>query len=78
LQTAKKLSYRERRELEALPARIENLEEEQRTLNGTIADASFYKQPADAIARTLDRLQTVEHDLGDLYARWAALDSRPK
>jgi len=78
LKTAKKLSYRERLELEALPGRIEVLEAEQRTLSGTIADAAFYKQPADAIARTLDRVQRVERDLGDLYARWDALDSRPR
>jgi ATP-binding cassette subfamily F protein uup len=77
-EAAKKLSYRERRELEALPARIEVLEAEQRTLNGTIADSAFYRQPADAIAATLDRLQRVERDLGDVYARWAALDSRPR
>jgi ABC transport system ATP-binding/permease protein len=78
LTAAKKISYRERRELEALPGRIEALEAEQRTLNGTIADAGFYRQPADAIASALDRLQRVEHDLGDLYARWADLDSRPR
>jgi ABC transport system ATP-binding/permease protein len=78
LTTAKKLSYRERLELEALPGRIEELEAEQRSLSGTIADAAFYKQPADAIARMLDRAQGVERDLGDLYARWAALDSRPR
>ncbi len=77
-EAARKLSYRERRELEALPARIEVLEAEQRTLNGTIADSAFYRQPADAIAATLDRLQRVERDLGDLYARWAVLDSRPR
>ena len=78
LTPAKKLSYRERRELEALPGRIEVLEAEQRTLNGTIADAGFYRQPADAIASSLDRLQRVERDLGDLYARWDALESRPR
>ncbi len=77
-ETAKKLSYRERRELEALPARIEGLEAEQRTLNGTIADQAFYRQPADTIAATLDRLQRVERDLVDLYSQWAALDSRPR
>jgi ATP-binding cassette subfamily F protein uup len=78
LKTAKKLSYREHRELEALPGQIEVLEAEQRTLNGTIADPAFYRQPADAIAGTLDRLQRVERDLVDLYSRWAALDSRPR
>ena len=77
-EAAKKLSYRERRELEALPARIEVLETEQRALNAAIADSAFYRQPADAIAAALDSLQRVERELGDLYARWAALDSRPR
>jgi ATP-binding cassette subfamily F protein uup len=73
---SKKLSYREQRELEELPARIDALESEQRTLGATIADPAFYKQPASAIAAALDRTQAIEHELLDLYARWDALDSR--
>ena len=72
----KKLSYRERRELDELPARIEALEAEQRTLGTTIADPEFYRKPAAVIAAALDRTQAIEHELGDLYARWDALDSR--
>jgi len=74
---ATKLSYRERRELEDLPARIEALEAEQRALGGTIADPAFYKQPAAAITAALERAEGIERDLADLYARWDALDSRP-
>ena len=74
---AKKLSYRERRELDALPARIEALEAEQGTLGGTIADPAFYKAPAATIAEALDRVQQIERELADMYARWDALDSRP-
>ena len=51
----KKLSYRERREFEALPARIEALEAEQRALAATIADPLFYKQPAATITAALER-----------------------
>ena len=72
----KKLSYRERRELDQLPARIEALEAEQRALGATIADPEFYKQPAAAITAALDRTQQIEVELGNLYARWDALDSR--
>ena len=60
----KKLSYREQRELDELPARIEALEAEQRTLGTTIADPGFYKQPAAAITAALDRTQEIEHELG--------------
>ena len=72
----KKLSYREQRELDQLPTRIEGVEAEQRTLGATIADAAFYTCPPDEIAATLARAEALERDLRDLYARWDALDSR--
>jgi ATP-binding cassette subfamily F protein uup len=74
--TAKKLSYRERRELDGLPARIEALEAEQGALGRTIADPAFYKEPPAAIAQALERVQQIERELADLYARWDALESR--
>ena len=73
----KKLSYRERREFEELPARIEALEAEQRALGGTITDPAFYKKSAAEITVALERAEWIERNLGDLYARWNALDSRP-
>jgi ABC transport system ATP-binding/permease protein len=73
----KKLSYQERRELDALPARIEALEAEQRALGLRVADPDFYKESAAAaITGALERVQQVERELVDLYARWDALDSR--
>ncbi len=74
----KKLSYPERREFEELPARIEALEAEQRALGGTISEPEFYKQPPATITASLERAAVIERDLGDLYARWDALDSRPR
>ena len=72
----KKLSYREQREFDELPARIEALEAEQRALGATIADPGFYKQSAATITAALDRSQAIERELVDLYARWDILDSR--
>jgi len=72
----KKLSYMERREFDALPAKIDALETEHRTLGDTIADPAFYKQPAAAITAALERSATIERELAELYARWDALDSR--
>ena len=72
----KKLSYREQRELDELPAQIEALEAEQRALGATIADPAFYRQPAAAITAALERTQAIERELLDLYTRWDALDSR--
>jgi len=75
-QGTKKLSYREQQELEALPARIELLEAEQRGLESSIAAPEFYKEPAAAISAALARLQAIKRELGALYQRWDALDSR--
>jgi len=72
----KKLSYREQRELDELPARIEALEAEQRALGTAIADPEFYRQPAAAITAALDRTQAIERELLALYTRWEVLDSR--
>ena len=71
-----KLSFKEQRELEHLPARIEALEAEQRTLNARIAGPDFYKESAEAIRETLARCEAIVRELGDAYARWEALESR--
>src|SRR5207249_1909131 len=52
----RKLSYNEQRELEALPARIEALEGEQRALNDRIAGPDFYKEAPGAIREALARV----------------------
>ena len=71
-----KLTYREQRELQQLPARIQALEAEQAQLNAAVAGPDFYKEPADAIKRTLTRLETLHGELLSAYARWDDLDSR--
>jgi ATP-binding cassette subfamily F protein uup len=71
----KKLSYRDKRELEELPGRIEALEGEQRALSEKIADPDFYKQSAAAINEVLARAEAVERELVALYARWDTLDN---
>ena len=73
---SKKLSYKEQRELEGLPAGIEALEDEQRRLEAAVADPEFYKEPPEAIAQTLARLAELQRELPDAYARWDELDSR--
>jgi ATP-binding cassette subfamily F protein uup len=72
----KKLSYQERRELDAVPGRIEALEAEHRALGDRIAHQDFYKEPAAKIAEALEQVKHIERDLADLYARWEALESR--
>ena len=72
----KKLSYKEQRELDALPERIAALEAEQEQLNARITDPGFYAETADAIHAALARVEGLQAELLDAYARWDELDSR--
>ncbi|HEY2152001.1 MAG TPA: ATP-binding cassette domain-containing protein [Vicinamibacterales bacterium] len=74
--TTKKLSYKEQRELDALPARIEALEVEQRTLAARIASPEFYKEGSAAITEALARVDTLASELTTVYDRWHALEAR--
>ncbi|MCB1824447.1 MAG: ABC transporter ATP-binding protein, partial [Candidatus Competibacteraceae bacterium] len=71
-----KLSYNERRELERLPARIEELEQRQRQLHAATADPAFYKQEAAVVARRLEELRALETELEAAYGRWEELEAR--
>jgi ATP-binding cassette subfamily F protein uup len=73
---AGKLSYKEQRELEALPHRIEVLESEHAQLQSAMASPDFYKESADIIARTMARSAEVEHELLLAYERWDDFESR--
>ena len=74
----RKLSYRERLELEGLPGRIETLEAERARLAATIAGAEFYKESPSAINGVLERAEAVGAELDVLYRRWDELDSKPR
>jgi ATP-binding cassette subfamily F protein uup len=70
----KKLSFKERREMEALPSQIELIEAELRELHATMAGSSFYKQDRGAIAETKSRLDELEQALAVAYERWETLE----
>ena len=59
--------------MEALPARIEALEAEQRALNAKIAGSDFYKEKPDEIKASLARVETLQRELSDVYVRWGKL-----
>ncbi|MEZ5541853.1 MAG: ATP-binding cassette domain-containing protein [Pseudomonadota bacterium] len=69
-----KLSFKDQRELDALPARIEALEAEQAGLQRTVSDPAFYRQDGPLIGTTLARLEAVGAELEACYARWAELE----
>ena len=74
----RKLSYREQQELQQLPERIEELEAEQQRLTTAVGSADFYKEPGETIRQTLARLDALQGEVLDAYARWNELDSRTK
>ena len=73
-ETPKKMSFKERRELEQLPARIEALEAEIGELHQTMANPAFYKRDRDSIAATKALLEEREQELARTYERWESLE----
>lgn len=71
-----KLSYMEQRELESLPDRIHELEEEQGEVHTAMADPSFFKQDGARIAKAKSRLDALGQQLSELYSRWEELEAR--
>ena len=73
---AKKLSYKEQRELEALPERIDALERELADVRAALGDGTLYRtDPARAQALTA-RLPVAEAELEAAVERWAELEER--
>jgi ATP-binding cassette subfamily F protein uup len=73
---ARQLSYKEKRELDALPGAIATLEDEQARLKEEAAAPEFYKSRADRIKTVLARLESVQQDLDKVLERWVELDGR--
>jgi len=71
---AKRLGFREQRELAALPALIEGLEAEQGALQARMGEADFYRQDTAAIGDARRRLEQIAVDLPAAYARWEELE----
>ncbi len=72
----KKLSYKERQEREALPARIQALEDEQRELRSESESLEFYRQPSERIRGVLGRIEQLGPELEAALARWMELEER--
>jgi ATP-binding cassette subfamily F protein uup len=70
-----RLSYRDRKELETLPGRIEVLEVEQKGLHEAMTAPSFFKQSGEIITTATSRLEVLRRDLEELYARWEELEA---
>jgi ATP-binding cassette subfamily F protein uup len=73
---ASKLSFKEQKELEAIPAQIEALETEQAEINTQLADGELYKTKAQLVISLQSRLTEIDSLLEGLLARWEALDAK--
>ncbi len=70
----RKLSNKERAELEALPKRIEVLETEQTALTAKLADSNFFRTGGAEVRQATTRLDEIEKELAVAFARWTELE----
>jgi ATP-binding cassette subfamily F protein uup len=71
----RRLSYKQQRELAAMPEMIQRLESEQLELQAAIADPSLFQGNSERGALALQRLQSLAAELEQAYARWDTLES---
>jgi len=71
-----KLSWKEQRELEALPERIAGLESEQKTLSADLEEAGLYQRDPQAAQNKAARLAAIDDELMNLLERWEVLEAR--
>jgi ABC transport system ATP-binding/permease protein len=69
----RKLSYKEQRELETLPARIEALEHEQREIGDLLADGAIYREEPERAVGLTERMAAIEDELMAALERWEEL-----
>jgi ATP-binding cassette subfamily F protein uup len=73
---SRKLSYKEQRELEALPSRIEALEAEQNAIDAQLADGALYASDPPRAAALAARHAQIEEELMAALERWEMLGAR--
>ncbi len=77
LQPAKvNLSYKEARELEALPERIDGLEREQARITEQLARGEIYRDSPEEARRLSERFGAIEVELAAALARWEELEAK--
>ncbi|WP_028226161.1 ribosomal protection-like ABC-F family protein [Paraburkholderia ferrariae] len=73
-----KLSFKEQRELEALPAQIEALEAEQKAIGAQIEEGSIFAKDAQEGVRLTERFAQIDEELLVALERWEELESKRK
>lgn len=72
----KKLSYKEKLELEELPGKIEQMEQEQAELHAAMNAPDYFKQPAARLTEDQKKLEQLDGRLSEAYQRWESLSER--
>ncbi|MCQ9101576.1 ABC transporter ATP-binding protein [Vibrio alginolyticus] len=72
---SKKLSYKLQRELEALPAKLEQLESDIESLQEQVNDPEFFAKPVEQTQSVLEQLAALEQELEIAFERWEELEA---
>ena len=76
IERQRRLSYKETRELEDPPAKIEALESELSEIHEAMGQPDFYRQVGEIIAEKQVRVKEIESELETSYTRWEELEER--
>jgi ATP-binding cassette subfamily F protein uup len=74
--SVKKLSYKEKLELEELPGKIEQMEQEQSQLHAAMNAPDYFKQPSARLTEDQQKLEKLDGRLSEAYQRWESLSER--
>ena len=69
------LTFKENKELEALPGLIESLETEREGIYKSLADPDFYRQARNRVPESEARIRQIEKEITAAYERWDILES---
>lgn len=72
----KKLSYQENRELQALPGKIDGLEQEQKHIALRLNEPTLYRENSGEVKLLQNRLAAIEDELMACFSRWEELESK--
>ena len=76
LKTRARLSYKEERELAALPEEIESLEREQTELTARMSEPDYHRLGGERLRGDRKRLEELEELLLEKFARWESLEEQ--
>ncbi len=72
---ARKLTFKENKDLEALPVLIESMEIENDKLYKIMADPEFYREDGEKVSAAKSRIEELEKEIAASYERWELLES---